>query len=220
MLQFLAGFASSAFLALAAFALGVVELTPTTADKGPCLGRCGEGTHCEQKNCIPDNLAPAEAETPERPARKRRRRRGRTKRTEASDPGNSSSQDSGTKFVPIDDAHIPSLGQAGTRSIDLDAGSERLSDRVIRRELFSLDAEFQQCIETAARHSEAELASGQISYDLEISSSGKVRAVDISVPKRLRVFSLPACVRTAIYQHRFPEFDGPTMRAEGNFRVE
>jgi hypothetical protein len=120
----------------------------------------------------------------------------------------------------VNDSNVPRVKRGADRTIDLNGGSERLSDRVVRRELSGLDSRFQACIEIAARYSEDDLPSGQVSYLLEIESSGRVRGVDVNVPSGLRVFSLPACVRKALHSHRFPAFDGPMMQAEGSFRVE
>jgi hypothetical protein len=187
----------------------------SACDRRPCAGYCGDGTVCINDQCRIVEASEPEVETaepePDKNKKRRRRKRG--------GGGEAGAEEGAEGFVPVDDSHIPRFNPNADRTIDLDAGSERLSDAVIDRELAKLDPDFQRCITTAAKHSADELPHGTIRYELGIAGSGKVTGVNVKAPSGLKVFGIVPCVRKAVYDHRFPKFDGPTMSAKNSFSI-
>lgn len=198
--------------------LGGWAVTFTACDSRPCAGYCGEGTECVDGRCqvaaLPEGLQADEEEAePEAKGHKRRRRRKGGKSGEGDLEGGAED------FVAVDDSNVPRFNPTRDRTIDLDGGSARLSDAVIDRELSKLDKPFQRCIATAAKHSDEDLPGGSIRYELGIAGSGKVTGVNVKAPAKLQVFGIVPCVRKAVYDHRFPSFDGPEMSAKSSFSI-
>jgi hypothetical protein len=207
------GRASSLAVPLAA----LVSMAPVACDNAECGGYCGPGTHCVDRRCIvttprvTDEPEPVEVDT-DAP---KRRRKGRKHKGGADDPGVMSPSE-----APLDDdSDVPSFDSKADRNIDLKAGSERLGDAVVDRELAKLDPAFQRCVEKAAARSETELGAATVRFTLGIGNDGRVSGVNVRAPAPLPSLGLVACVRKAIHAHRFPGFDGPSMSAKSSFSI-
>jgi hypothetical protein len=210
--KFAGGFVLAAALAAAVHFSGILQ--PSAE---PCAGICGEGTACIDERCqLESSDEEVSEEAVAEPKRKRRRRRGKSGVASESEHGG---EEGIAAFVPVDDSRVPRFNRGASKTIDLDAGSERLSDRVVNQELAKLDRRFQRCVSTAANYTEDPIR-GTLRYELGISGSGKVTGVNVNAPKSLQVFGIVPCVRKAIHGHRFPSFDGPTMGVEGSFQVD
>lgn len=174
-----------------------------------CAGRCGEGTRCESGKCV---VAAAEQPEPEaktdeaEPSERRRRRRGKR--------GGGGTQRGG---LPDKDDHVPRY--RADRSEQIGEGSQRLSDRTIRKELAEVEPAFNRCLARASEVTDTEL-SGTVSFKLGIEPSGKVWGVNASVPSSWGVPGLKACFRNAVYEHRFPSWDGPAAGVDYHFKVD
>ncbi len=184
-------------------------------DPETCGGFCGPGTVCEAKVCVP--APPPEAEAapepePEKGRKRRRRRRGKR--------GGAAEAEAAAGFVPPDDSRVPAYDDNRGQTISEGSGSERLSDRAVRRHMSTLEPAFNRCIATAAQASPEELGAGRIAFDINVEPSGKVSGVSVKAPKNLRVFGIVPCMRLAVHKSRFPSWDGPAMRVEYSFRVE
>jgi hypothetical protein len=64
-------------------------------------------------------------------------------------------------------------------------------------------------VTTASRH--GEVGAGSLKFKLRVLPSGKVEGVSVTAPASLRVWGIPACARKAVYQHKFPSYDGMAM---------
>ena len=186
-----------------------------------CGGICSDGTICEAGRC---ELAPLDE--PEEPEvaeadgddgkRKRRRRRG------AGDDGGGEGEgevlaDGGP---PIDDdSHVPRFNPDADQSISMSDGSGRLSDGQIDAELAKLDRPFQACVRDASQRV-TDLGTGTVKYGFGIDGRGKVTGVNVTAPANLKDAGIVPCVRKAVYGHRFPAFDGPTMKVNSSFSVD
>ena len=174
-----------------------------------CGGTCGDGTVCDAGRCI---ITPDEEPEPE-PDKKSKKRRSRSRR--GGDGGDAVADG----FKPVDDSKVPRFNPTADRTIDLNAGSERLSDSVVDRELRKLDSKFQGCVRTAATHAD-DLGTGTVTMKFGVGGNGKVTGVNASAPANLAKWGIVPCVRKSVHQHRFPTFDGPVMRVESSFRVD
>ncbi len=213
--KFFGGFLLASSLAASAYSMGLVP--PNSAN---CGGYCAEGTQCGADGCVPHIEAPPETETPQEDSgnkkkKRRRRSRGRGAKRHDSEFG---AEKALPPFVAVNDRHVPRYNRKAAKKIDLDAGSERLSDRVINVELGKLDRRFQKCITTAVQYSDAEVH-GRLDYELGVSGTGKVTGVNVRAPASLKVYGIVPCVRATIFKLRFPAFDGPTMGVESSFDV-
>ena len=185
-------------------------------DRGPCDGRCGEGTRCDGVACVvePEEVplepeADAEASKKDR---KGKRRRGKRK--------GGDEELATTQGPPLDDdTGVPRFKPLADQTIGMDDGTERLSDRTIDAELAELDPAFQKCVKQASQRVD-ELGTGTVKYSFGVASSGKVTGVNVRAPKNLKDAGLVPCVRLAVHGHRFPKYDGPTMKVKSSFSVD
>ena len=215
---------------LAGLVLAAVACQPPPTEA--CGGACGPGTECIDNVCVP--VAPA-AE-PEPPAKKARKgKRGRRNRGgdgggaadgdggavvgDAGDPADSPiADDPPPPYVPVDDSKIPDFSDAEPQVLDLKAGSERLDERTLDQHFARVTPEIQRCVTTASRY--GEIGAGSLRFKLRVLPSGKVESVTITAPASLRVWSIPACARKAVYQHKFPGFDGPAMAVSFSIDID
>lgn len=188
------------------------------AEPGECGGACGEGTICVAERC---ELAPIEPEQPvvEEPeeqgkSKRRKSRRGKTGEAEAGDEALT-----GAGPALDNDSHVPRFNANADQSISMSDGTGRLSDAEVDRELAKLDKAFQACVRDAAARV-AELGSGTVKYSFGVDGRGKVTGVTASAPSNLQDAGIVPCVRVAVYGHKFPAFDGPTMKASSSFSVD
>jgi hypothetical protein len=198
-------------------ALVATSLTLVAAcDRGPgpevCYGVCGPDTECVDRRCVV-----VEAEEPpteaaaETPKRRRSRRKARAARTSDDEPQ--------TSFRPVDDSHIPKYDPNRVQHLDMSSGTERLPDSTIRAHLRRLESKFNACIETAAMHSDEEIRGGGIDFVFSIEKTGKVSGVTVKAPKHLSVYGIVPCLRKALFDHRFPSYDGPPTGVDYSFQV-
>lgn len=213
MKQFLAGALLGLSLGATAVYLYLGSLTP--APDSTCAGLCGEGTSCVEGRCelVEPELEIAVADEPGKTKRKKKRKGGGS--ADAADEGEAAIA-SGSEWD--DDSKIPRFDADADQVIGAGEGSERLSDAKIDAELAKLDDDFQTCVREA-NDRVAELGTGKVSYSFGIAPSGKVTGVNASAPANLRDAGLLPCVRKAVYEHRFPSWDGPTMKASSSFSV-
>ncbi len=198
---------------------------PTAA----CGGACGPGTECIDNVCVP--VAPA-AEPEPTPKKGKKGKRGRKNRSSeggaAADGGGGAvvgdagdspiADDPPPPYVPVDDSKIPDFSDAEPQVLDLKAGSERLEERTLDQHFARVTPEIQRCVTTASRY--GEIGAGSLKFKLRVLPSGKVESVTLTAPASLRVWSIPACARKAVYQHRFPSFDGPAMAVSFSIDID
>ncbi len=191
----------------------------SSCDRGPapetCYDVCGEGTRCENGRCVAEAPLAVEDDPADPSPAERKGKRRRGKRGDA-EPA---PEKGGETFVPVDDSHIPRYDPRKTEVLDMNAGSERLGDRTIADHMRRLEPKFNDCIETAARHSDQEIRGGKVDFVFGIAPSGKVTSVTVKAPTHLDVFGIVPCLRKAVYDHRFPSFDGPPMGVDYSFEV-
>jgi hypothetical protein len=195
-------------LALAVGLVGVCACEP--AAKPGCPEPCAAGSSCVEGQCVAD--APAAAPEPAaEPRKKRPRKKKQARRAGApgAEPGDTPDEPATGPFVPVDDRKIPQFSRDEVQTIDLQAGSERPSQRVLDQHFARITPKITDCVVTASRH--GEVGSGRLKVQLRIAPSGKVEAVSVQAPAALDVWGIVPCARKAVYDHRFPAWDGPSV---------
>lgn len=197
----------------------VVTVACTREVREPCGGLCGSGTECVADRCQP--IVAAEPEKPEKPGKKRKQKRKRRVAREGApppsdsvDPPSDDAEDAAPSqapppFVPIDDSKIPQFSNAEAQTLDLNAGSERLSESELDRHFAQVTPQIQRCVTTASAY--GDIPAGSLKFKLRVLPSGKVESVSLTAASGLRVWGIPSCARKAVYEHRFPAFDGAAM---------
>lgn len=216
MKQFLGGALLGASVGATAVYLYVTMSAPPIVL--PCAGLCGEGTACVEGFCELAEVEP-DVEVAEEVGGKTKRKGRKGRRNADAEAGEGEASEelgSGPKWD--DDSKVPRFDADADQVIGMSDGSGRLSDSQIDHELGKLDAKFLACAREASERV-TELGTGKISYSFGVASSGKVTGVNASGPANLRDAGMIPCVRTVVFAHRFPSFDGPTMKASSSFSV-
>lgn len=192
------------------------------APSAPCGGRCGPGTVCEADQCV---AAPVAAEpAPEAtPTKKRGRRRksgtGAPAAGEPEDPAGGAPEEAPPPpFVAVDDSRIPEFSAEQSQTIDLEAGSERPSEAVLDKHFARITPRIHDCVVTASRY--GEVGRGRLAVKLRLLPSGKVESVSVKAPASLQVWGIVPCARKAVYDHRFPSYDGPSVGVDFGVDVD
>jgi hypothetical protein len=213
------GAAAHGALAVALSALLACEAAP----KPDCDPPCAAGSHCAEGQCVAD--APVEA-TPEPKKKQKKRKKKRVRRTGSSgapapagDAPPDAEPDADVEVEPageplppfhaVDDRKIPQFSADQDQVLDLNAGSERPSERVLDQHFAKVTPKITECVITASRY--GDVGSGRLAVKLRILPTGKVESVSVKAPASLAVWGIVPCARKAVYDHRFPSFDGPSV---------
>lgn len=197
------------------WALVAIALVTACGADGPgedeCFGVCGPGTRCAAGTCVVAEVAATPETTP--PEDAKRSRRGRRRRADDAPDG---AAIDGAAYQPVDDRKIPRYDPDATVVLDPAAGSERLDDTRVRASLRALEPAFDRCIADAVAAG-IDVGSGEVRFELGVAPSGKVTGVNARAPAALRDAGVDGCLRKAIYEHRFPGYDGPPMGVDYSF---
>lgn len=182
---------------------------PSTAD---CYGVCGEGTRCEAGRCLA--ATPTAAPVEPTPEEGKRGRKGKRRARAGEGDGES---DAAATYQPVSDRHIPAYDAKATTVLG-DAGSERLDDSIVRKELRELEPGFDRCIADAVAGG-VTVGNGRVDFVFGLTASGKVDGVNAKAPAAIRDAGIVPCLRKVIFDHRFPRYDGPPMGVDYSFEV-
>ena len=111
--------------------------------------------------------------------------------------------------MAVDDSRVPQFSNAEPQALDMKAGTERLSESELDRHFAKVTPQIQRCVTTASAY--GEIGAGSLKFKLRVLPSGKVESVSLTAPASLRVWGIPSCARRAVYDHRFPAYDGAAM---------
>jgi hypothetical protein len=192
-------------LAIVGVVLGCAD-GPRAAD---CYGVCGDGTRCDAGKCV----AIVEAPTPVEPEPEEGKRGRKGKRRAKGDADDATAG----AYEPVSDRHIPAYDAKATTVLG-DAGSERLDDATVRRELRGLEPAFDRCIADAVTAG-VSVGSGRVDFVFGLTASGKVDGVTAKAPAAIRESGVVSCLRKVIHDHRFPRYDGPPMGVDYSFEI-
>lgn len=179
-------------------------------DPARCYDVCGAGTRCEAGKCIAA-VAEPEPVVEEEPSK-----RGRKGKRRAADESEAASP---RAYVPVDDGRIPRHDPTETRTLDPNAGSERLDDAIVRAHLGKLEPALDRCLADAVAAG-VTVPPGRVQFDFAVAASGKVTGVTARAPAGIQTTGVVSCLRKVVFDHRFPAFDGPTMDVEYSFAID
>ncbi len=169
-----------------------------------CVGRCGDGTRCDDHRCVPNAPAPAVATAA--PAKERKRRRG----------GKPSSDGTAAPEVQLHpgDEKMVAQGDALGRPehIDLTEGGgdgKELSQEDMDRVMRGAESAITRCITDAV--GDAPLESAKVEVGMRVERGGQVTRVRVEGPALLQQKGLTKCVRGIVTGLHFPPSGGATV---------
>ena len=110
----------------------------------------------------------------------------------------------------VADVKLPEFRADRSRASNYLSGDDYLDDVTLSEHMAGVQDQILDCIDIAACYADetnVELV-GEVAMELEVSSSGRVRAASVDVTEALAVDPIVPCARRAIAGLRFPEIDG------------
>lgn len=114
-------------------------------------------------------------------------------------------------FTPVDDSHVPGLDPERSRLTNMDSGEKTIHNEALLGHLDHATVEVLECISVSNCYDERPLEPGWIDLRFELAPTGKVRGVDVEPSAGLDHKGIRACSRVAIWDTKFPAFDGADM---------
>jgi len=114
-------------------------------------------------------------------------------------------------YKPVDDTQVPSLNPKRTRLTNMDAGEATIHNEALLQNLDQATAEVLACVSVSACYDDRALEPGSIELSFEVAPNGDVRGVDVEPTPGLDHTGIRQCARRAIWDTKFPAFDGADM---------
>ncbi len=122
----------------------------------------------------------------------------------------------------LPDASIPQFNRRRSRASNMHRGNDRLQDIDLHQHMMGMQPQIFACVDMAACYDDGtELGGdGELDFELELKPDGRVAAVSVDVSEGLDHPSVVACARRAIYDYRFPAYDGGQMMVSYSMTIE
>lgn len=114
-------------------------------------------------------------------------------------------------YKPVDDGHVPGLDPQRSRLTNMDAGEATIHNEALLQHLNHATAEVLACVSVSACYDDRPLEPGSIDLAFELAPNGDVRGVDVEPTAELDHKGIRECARRAIWDTKFPAFDGADM---------
>jgi len=185
---------------LGAGALAAVAFVWMRGSNG-CLGRCGDGTRCDNHRCI----AVAGAPPPVVVKEPRRRRKHGGGSNEPNAPPEIQLKPGDEKMVTQGDA----LGRPERIDLSKSGDEGELAQEEIDRVIRAANGSFERCITDAV--GDAPLEKALINVGLRVEKSGGVSRVRVEAPALMQRNGLTRCMRGVATSLRFPSSGGASV---------
>ncbi len=123
------------------------------------------------------------------------------------------------KFKPMDDKDIKQFDPNATRVLDMHGGDEQLTEPVLNSHMRDVEYAINDCLSKAACYQGSSLPGGRIDIQIRLLGTGKIESISVTAPPGLSVFGIIPCVRRAVADHNFPQYDGPPMTVKYNIEI-
>lgn len=114
-------------------------------------------------------------------------------------------------YEPVDDSHVPGLNPERTRLTNLNTGKATVHNEALLGQLNAATTEVLTCVSASNCYDQRPLEPGSIELKFEVAPDGDVRGVDVEPTPGLDHTGIRACARLAIWDTKFPPFEGRDM---------
>ena len=114
---------------------------------------------------------------------------------------------------------LPEFRADRNRASNYLEGDERLDDQLLHEVMQPFQSEVFRCLDIAACYVDDELF-GEIDVQMEVTSTGKVRAATVTASTELSVDPVVPCARAALAQLEFPRVDGGNTFVSHSLTIE
>jgi hypothetical protein len=164
-----------------------------------CLGRCGDGTRCQEHRCVAAIAPPPPAPT------KERRHRARHASGDSPAAPEIHLQPGDEKMTAEGDA----LGRPERIDLSETSDAKELSQEDLDQTFHPASPRIEKCITDAL--GDAPLDAGRVEVGFRVEKSGAVSRVRVEAPALLQHQGLTRCVRGAVTSLHFPSSGGASV---------
>ncbi|MCA9710866.1 MAG: hypothetical protein KDK70_33800 [Myxococcales bacterium] len=120
------------------------------------------------------------------------------------------------------DRRVPEFNAARSRASNMHRGEERLQEIDIHAHMMGMQPQIFACVDLASCYEDGAKLSGwgDLELSFELHPDGHVAAVSVHASPGLDHPSVVACTRQAMYEYRFPSYDGGQMMVEYTVTIE
>lgn len=120
------------------------------------------------------------------------------------------------------DQGVPEFNVARNRASNMHKGNDRLQDIDLHAHMMGMQPLIFACVDLAACYEDgADLpGEGDLDFDFELHPDGHVVAVSVRASPGLDHPSVVACARQAMFEYRFPSYNGGQMMIEYTMTIE
>lgn len=156
--------------------------------------------------------------------------RGATVREHSEQAGSFADLTEGCPYAPDEvpdpgslvEGGVPEFNAARDRASNMHRGEERLQEIDIHAHMMGMQPQIFACVDLASCYEDGAELPGQGDLDLffELHPDGHVAAVSVKASPGLDHPSVVACTRQAMFEYRFPSYDGGQMMVEYTISIE
>ncbi len=122
----------------------------------------------------------------------------------------------------LGDARIPQFDRSRGRASNMDRGNESLQDIDLHAHMMGVQGMIFSCIDLIDCYEDTDElgGDGDLDFDFELHPDGRVRAVSVKPSPSFDHPSVVACARKAVFEYRFPSYDGGQMMVNYTMSIE
>jgi hypothetical protein len=120
----------------------------------------------------------------------------------------------------FDDSRIPQFDAGRNRASNMNSGEGRLDDVALYERMIPLQDEVFRCLDIAACYTQESIGTGELDFQFELSSNGRVRSATVRPSEALDVGPVVSCARMALASMKFPAYDGGNMHVSYQLSIE
>ena len=120
----------------------------------------------------------------------------------------------------FDDSRIPEFDAGRNRRSNMNSGEGRLDDVALYERMIPLQDEVFRCLDIAACYTQESIGTGELDFQFELASNGRVRSATVHPSEELDVGPVVSCARMALASMKFPAYDGGNMHVSYQLSIE
>jgi hypothetical protein len=123
-------------------------------------------------------------------------------------------------LTAFDDSRIPEFDAGRSRASNMNSGEGRLDDVQLYERMMPLQDEVFRCLDIAACYTQESIGTGELDFQFELASNGRVRSATVRPSEELDVGPVVSCARMALARMEFPAYDGGNMHVSYQLSIE
>lgn len=124
-------------------------------------------------------------------------------------------------LTELDSSSIPEFNGRRSRRSNMHAGERQMQEIDLHEYMMGMQSRIFECIDLAACYEGGEeLGSGELDFQFELASTGKVLSVSVTPSEGLSHPGVVHCARRSLFELKFPSYDGGAMMVSYSMQIE